>query len=143
MAEHIAFDAPQEPTRRPSLPRMFFLDPLTRDLHRNWDELARVHVAYLRLTAGRFPTDARLAELTGHRAGLHPKALRGLHGFHWTDPIPAAPQGEPPTSPRQARHEPDQPGERSHCPNSRRHTPGLPLKGIGMRCVRKGRLRGA
>lgn len=64
-AEHIAFDAPQEPTRRPSVPRMFFLDPLTRDLHRNWDELARVHVAYLRLTAGRFPTDARLAELIG------------------------------------------------------------------------------
>ncbi|MET8335312.1 helix-turn-helix transcriptional regulator [Streptosporangium canum] len=65
IAEHIAFDAPQEPTRRPSIPRMFFLDPLSRDLHRNWDELARVHVAYLRLTAGRFPTDARLAELIG------------------------------------------------------------------------------
>ncbi|MDP9862114.1 MULTISPECIES: helix-turn-helix transcriptional regulator [Streptosporangium] len=65
MAEHIAFDAPQEPTHRPSIPRMFFLDPLSRDLHRNWDELARIHVAYLRLTAGRFPTDARLAELIG------------------------------------------------------------------------------
>ncbi|MER5419316.1 helix-turn-helix transcriptional regulator [Streptosporangium roseum] len=65
VAEHIAFDAPQEPARRPSIPRMFFLDPLTRDLYRNWDELARVHVAYLRLTAGRFPTDARLAELIG------------------------------------------------------------------------------
>nr|WP_238391754.1 MULTISPECIES: hypothetical protein [unclassified Mycolicibacterium] len=51
--------------RRPSIPRMFFLDPLTRDLHRNWDELARVHVAYLRLTAGRFPSDARLANLIG------------------------------------------------------------------------------
>jgi transcriptional regulator with XRE-family HTH domain len=64
-AEHIAFDAPQDLGRRPSIPRMFFLDPLARDLHRNWDELARVHVAYLRLTAGRFPTDARLAELIG------------------------------------------------------------------------------
>ncbi|MFD0201730.1 MULTISPECIES: MmyB family transcriptional regulator [Saccharothrix] len=30
-----------------------------------WDELARVHVAYLRLTAGRFPTDALLANLIG------------------------------------------------------------------------------
>ncbi|MEV4116238.1 helix-turn-helix transcriptional regulator [Nonomuraea sp. NPDC049695] len=68
IAEHIAFNAPQEPTHRPSIPRMFFLDPLTRDLHRNWDELARVHVAYLRLTAGRFPTDARLAELIGELA---------------------------------------------------------------------------
>ncbi|MER7364065.1 helix-turn-helix domain-containing protein [Nonomuraea wenchangensis] len=65
VAEHLPFDAPREATRRPSVPRMFFLDPLTRDLHRNWDELARVHVAYLRLTAGRFPTDARLAELIG------------------------------------------------------------------------------
>ncbi|MEU8227727.1 helix-turn-helix transcriptional regulator [Kribbella sp. NPDC048915] len=64
-AEHLDFDAPHDPVRRPSIPRMFFLDPLTRDLHRNWDELARIHVAYLRLTAGRFPTDARLANLIG------------------------------------------------------------------------------
>ncbi|MES9535891.1 MULTISPECIES: helix-turn-helix transcriptional regulator [unclassified Actinomadura] len=64
-AEHIDFEAPNAPDRRPSIPRMFFLDPLTRNLHRNWDELARIHVAYLRLTAGRFPTDARLAELIG------------------------------------------------------------------------------
>lgn len=63
-AEHLPFDAPDRP-QRPSIPRMFFLDPLTRDLHRNWTELARIHVAYLRLTAGRYPTDARLAELIG------------------------------------------------------------------------------
>ncbi|WP_414936956.1 helix-turn-helix transcriptional regulator [Amycolatopsis sp. cmx-11-51] len=65
MAEHVSFDAPRDPERRPSLPRMFFLDPLTRDLYRNRAELARVHVAYLRLTAGRYPTDARLARLIG------------------------------------------------------------------------------
>lgn len=64
-AEHLAFDAPSDPARRPSIPRMFFLDPLTRDMYRNWHELARIHVAYLRLTAGRYPTDARLAELIG------------------------------------------------------------------------------
>ena len=68
VAEHIDFDAPHDPARRPSVPRMFFLDPLTRDLHRNWHELARAHVAYLRLTAGRYPTDARLAELIGELA---------------------------------------------------------------------------
>jgi transcriptional regulator with XRE-family HTH domain len=67
-AEHVDFDAPHDPARRPSIPRMFFLDPLTRDLYRNWDELARIHVAYLRLTAGRYPTDARLAELIGELA---------------------------------------------------------------------------
>ncbi|MEV4394961.1 helix-turn-helix transcriptional regulator [Nonomuraea sp. NPDC049607] len=65
MGEHLPFEAPWDPENRPSMPRMFFLDPLFRDLHRNWDELARIHVAYLRLTAGRFPTDARLAELIG------------------------------------------------------------------------------
>ena len=64
-ADHVAFDAPQDPAGRPSIPRMFFLDPLHRDLHRNWRELARVQVAYLRLTAGRYPTDARLAGLIG------------------------------------------------------------------------------
>lgn len=64
-AGHVDFEAPADPARRPSIPRMFFLDPLTRDLHRNWDELARIHVAYLRLTAGRFPDDARLANLIG------------------------------------------------------------------------------
>jgi transcriptional regulator with XRE-family HTH domain len=64
-AEHIDFDAPGDPARRPSIPRMFFLDPLTRDLYRNWAEISRAQVAYLRLTAGRYPTDARLAELIG------------------------------------------------------------------------------
>ncbi len=68
VAEHVDFDAPHDVARQPSVPRMFFLDPLTRDLHRNWNELARIHVAYLRLTAGRYPTDARLAELIGELA---------------------------------------------------------------------------
>lgn len=65
VAEHVPFDAPWNAARRPSIPRMFFLDPLTRELYGNWEELARIHVAYLRLTVGRFPADARLAELIG------------------------------------------------------------------------------
>ncbi|MGW8551932.1 helix-turn-helix transcriptional regulator [Streptomyces tubercidicus] len=68
VAEHVDFDAPRDLARRPSIPRMFFLDSLTRELHRNWAEMARTHVAYLRLTAGRYPTDARLAELIGELA---------------------------------------------------------------------------
>jgi transcriptional regulator with XRE-family HTH domain len=67
-AGHLDYEAPRHAPDRPSIPRMFFLDPLARDLHRNWEELARVHVAYLRLTAGRFPTDARLANLIGELA---------------------------------------------------------------------------
>ncbi|MET8830448.1 helix-turn-helix transcriptional regulator [Streptomyces sp. NPDC004610] len=65
LAEHLDFTAPHDPDTRPSIPRMFFLDPLTQHLHSNWEDLARIHVAYLRLTAGRFPTDARLANLIG------------------------------------------------------------------------------
>ncbi|MFF8784215.1 helix-turn-helix transcriptional regulator [Streptomyces sp. NPDC015125] len=68
VTEHVDFDTPHHHERRPSIPRMFFLDPLTRDLYRNWAELAQNHVAYLRLTAGRYPTDARLAELIGELA---------------------------------------------------------------------------
>ncbi len=64
-AEHIAYETPADPDHRPSIPRLFFLDPVMRDLYRNWHALARAHVAYLRLTAGRYPTDARLAELIG------------------------------------------------------------------------------
>ncbi|MEV7512197.1 helix-turn-helix transcriptional regulator [Streptomyces sp. NPDC090085] len=67
-AEHVPYDLPQDPWARPSMPRMFFLDPHTRALYTNWHELARVHVAYLRLTAGRYPTDARLAGLIGELA---------------------------------------------------------------------------
>ncbi|GAB16801.1 putative DNA-binding protein [Gordonia effusa NBRC 100432] len=65
MAEHLDYDAPAHPETRPSIPRMFFLDPLHRDLYRNWDQLARIHIGYLRLTSGRYPCDAKLAELIG------------------------------------------------------------------------------
>lgn len=60
---HQPIDAPADPQRRPSGLEMFFLDPCTRALYRNWDDLARAHVAYLRLTSGRFPADAALEEL--------------------------------------------------------------------------------
>lgn len=63
--EHLPFEAPLDIHRRPSVPWSFFLDSLTRDLYSNWNDLARIHVAYLRLTSGRYPSDARLAELIG------------------------------------------------------------------------------
>ena len=68
LAPHLDDDAPRDPDTRPSIPRMFFLDPVHRSLYRNWDELARIHVGYLRLTAGVRPTDARLAGLIGELA---------------------------------------------------------------------------
>jgi transcriptional regulator with XRE-family HTH domain len=65
LAPHLDADAPADPARRPSMSRLFFLDPHVRALHRNWAEQARTHVAYLRLVSGRHPEDARLAELIG------------------------------------------------------------------------------
>lgn len=65
IAAHLDHDAPVHPEMRPSIPRMFFLDPLHRDLYRNWEELARTHSGYLRLTSGRYPDDAKLAGLIG------------------------------------------------------------------------------
>ena len=40
LAPHLDDDAPRDPDTRPSIPRMFFLDPVHRSLYRNWDELA-------------------------------------------------------------------------------------------------------
>ncbi|MFC3454546.1 hypothetical protein [Amycolatopsis speibonae] len=45
LARRSALPKPRDPERGPSLSRLFFLDPLTGDLHRNRAELARVHVA--------------------------------------------------------------------------------------------------
>ncbi len=65
LTPHLDFDAPADAAGRPSLSRWFFLDPHARELHRNWDDLAKNHVAYLRLVSGRHSGDARLAELIG------------------------------------------------------------------------------
>jgi transcriptional regulator with XRE-family HTH domain len=77
VGEHVDLAAPRDPATRPSMPRMFFLDPLHRDLYRNWAELARIHVAYLRLTSGRHPSDARLAELVGELV-MHSREFAAL-----------------------------------------------------------------
>ena len=65
LAGHVAPDSPDRPADRPNLPRMLFLDEHTRELYSCWDEEARRMVASLRLVAGRFPEDRRLAELIG------------------------------------------------------------------------------
>ena len=45
--------------------RYVLLAPAARELYRNWDEVAEIVVADLRLEAGRHPDDARLNELIG------------------------------------------------------------------------------
>ncbi|MBP6685457.1 MAG: helix-turn-helix domain-containing protein [Leucobacter sp.] len=64
-AGHLPEHSPQHPATRPSTARMFFLDTNLREQYRNWEELARIHIGYLRLTSGRYPNDATLAALIG------------------------------------------------------------------------------
>lgn len=65
LAGHLDFEAPQRPAERPNLTRMFFLDPHTRDLYRNWRDEATRSVASLWFVAAQFRDDRELAELIG------------------------------------------------------------------------------
>ncbi|TCO59179.1 helix-turn-helix domain-containing protein [Actinocrispum wychmicini] len=63
LAGHCPYDIPDND--RPNLTRMLFLDAHTRELYTRWDEEAKRSVASLRLVAGRYADDRRLAELVG------------------------------------------------------------------------------
>ncbi len=65
LAGHQLFEAPDDPTDRPNLTRMLFLDPHHRDLYPRWQDEAARAVASLRVFAGRSPDDRVLAELVG------------------------------------------------------------------------------
>ncbi|MFF3658965.1 helix-turn-helix transcriptional regulator [Streptomyces olivochromogenes] len=53
------------PYRERNFARYVLLNPAARTLYRNWDEVAEIVVANLRLEAGRHPDDALLNELLG------------------------------------------------------------------------------
>ncbi|GAA3746441.1 helix-turn-helix domain-containing protein [Salinactinospora qingdaonensis] len=65
LAGHLDFDSVDAPERRPNLTRLLFLDEHFHELYTDWAEEAALAVASLRLTAGRYPDDRRLAELIG------------------------------------------------------------------------------
>jgi hypothetical protein len=54
-------------------PSWFFLDPHSRDLYPDWERKARAVVGNLRLVAGRYPEDARLASLIGELSVRSPE----------------------------------------------------------------------
>ncbi|MFC8146443.1 helix-turn-helix transcriptional regulator [Streptomyces paradoxus] len=68
-ANHLAralitdFDA--LPRLERNLTRFVLLDPAARELYRDWEDVAQVFVAKLRLAAGSHPDDRRLNELVG------------------------------------------------------------------------------
>lgn len=65
LAGHLETTAPSEPQGRPNHLRLFFLDPHTRELYRNWEDEAALAVASLRFVAAQYPDDRRLYELMG------------------------------------------------------------------------------
>ncbi|NIH78026.1 helix-turn-helix domain-containing protein [Amycolatopsis viridis] len=68
LARHLDFGAPERTADRPNWTRMFFLDPQLRELFTAWPDKARDTVADLRMIAGRYPDDSRLAALIGELA---------------------------------------------------------------------------
>lgn len=64
LAPHLPFDT-SDPRTRPSLPRLLFLDRKVRDAYPEWHAEAGTYVSYLRFISGKYPDDARLAELVG------------------------------------------------------------------------------
>jgi transcriptional regulator with XRE-family HTH domain len=65
LAGHLSFEAPDAPATRPNQMRLLFLDPHTRELHRDWPDEAALAVASLRYVAAQYPDDRVLAELIG------------------------------------------------------------------------------
>jgi len=65
LAGHLPLTAPEESANRPNLLRLLFLDPHTRELHRDWTDEAALAVASLRYVAAQYPEDRPLAELIG------------------------------------------------------------------------------
>ncbi|MFB7122319.1 helix-turn-helix domain-containing protein [Kitasatospora sp. NPDC056273] len=73
LAGHLPYGAPDDPATRPSMSRLLFLDPRTRELERDWEHYARTHVGYLRLVAGRYGEDRELARLIGELSMKSPE----------------------------------------------------------------------
>ncbi|MGI8329691.1 helix-turn-helix domain-containing protein [Actinomadura scrupuli] len=70
-----------------NLLRLAFLTPSTRALYADWPKVARECVAYLRMDAGRYPDDPRLASLVEELSAKDPDFRRW-----WTDHQVRAPR---------------------------------------------------
>jgi transcriptional regulator with XRE-family HTH domain len=73
LAGHLDFDAPTRQADRPNIARMVFLDPHIRELYPDWKRKCRDTVEDLRLVAGRYQEDSRLAEVVGELSMKSPE----------------------------------------------------------------------
>ncbi|MFI7639683.1 helix-turn-helix transcriptional regulator [Nonomuraea sp. NPDC049400] len=65
LARALITDFDALPHRERNLARFVLLDPAARELYRDWEEVAQIFVANLRLAAGSHPDDRQLNELIG------------------------------------------------------------------------------
>lgn len=88
LAGHVDFTAVANPSTRPNLARLLFLDPHTRDLYVDWPRKVRTVVGSLRLAAGRHPDDALLSALIGELSVKSPEFV-SLWADHRVKPCEA------------------------------------------------------
>jgi transcriptional regulator with XRE-family HTH domain len=65
LAGHVDPESPAQPSRRPNMTELVFIDPHCRDLYVNWKAKAQAVVGNLRLVAGQHPDDPALESLIG------------------------------------------------------------------------------
>ncbi|SUD47839.1 Helix-turn-helix [Nocardia otitidiscaviarum] len=89
LAGHLDFHSPDDPSRRPNMSRLAFLDPHSRELYADWKRKARAVVGNLRIAVGMYPNDPLLAELIGELTMKSPEFVT-LWGDHRVIPCDAA-----------------------------------------------------
>ncbi|WP_020670443.1 helix-turn-helix domain-containing protein [Amycolatopsis nigrescens] len=77
----IGFEFAAYPASELNIPKMFFLDETARDLHPEWETVAKEVVSNLRSDAGKYPDDPRLPQLVGELS-LHSPDFRRLWAGH-------------------------------------------------------------
>lgn len=65
MAAALVTDFGSVPVKRRNYALILFTDPAMRSLHTDWDRMGRACVSMLRMEAGRYPHDKRMAALVG------------------------------------------------------------------------------
>lgn len=97
LAKAVLTDFDALPATQRNLARYYLLDPQARDRVGDWERIAAETVAMLRLEAGRYPDDRRLADLVGELTLRCPefstwwndhRVLRRTHGAkHYIHPV--------------------------------------------------------
>ncbi|RSM69725.1 transcriptional regulator [Amycolatopsis sp. WAC 01375] len=73
----LSLDFAERPAGERNIPKMFFLDERARELHPEWETVAKEIVANLRAESGKYPDDPRFAQLVGELS-LGSEAFRKL-----------------------------------------------------------------